>query len=300
MFGGRFIKTTGPGRPFNPGQIRASREFAEGRRTVQNIQTRLNNPNLKPNERIRLMNELNEKKLRERQLKKKAIEAYIKRLYGDKPVTVDQVKNDIKNNPTSENSKTMVTNFQEGVGKLETYVGDAKNAKAIEGMDGFMKFSIYFMLINLGGSMLNIFALQRLIDPCKLDPTSDDPESCGKCYQVDLKKKGIMDSVKEVSCSKSASCNCQLITGCGSFPSCGQKNDRSFYYYWNNMDLETIMADFPNIASQTFESPENENKKDLKTKFLRLALITVFLIGIGYFTFKLFKRKETKILKYKF
>lgn len=211
-------------------------------------------------------------------------------------LTSGELIDEIKNNPDS----PTVTKFCDYLKQLWTQLKDFTESsyESLTSLATPLRVKI-FMILGLLGGVIDNFLLNKLITKkCVPNVSDDDPKICGTCYQLNLKST-TGDSVKETGCTQVNNCNCQKITSCCSGASCVGcgLNDSEYDYYWNNFDLETIMAIFPTIAKNTWQAPSIQEDKNFKTKVLQFLVIIIFLIGLGYFTFKLFKKDQTIKLK---
>ena len=206
---------------------------------------------------------------------KKTLETFIK-VYGgvDVNTVFEQLTDDINN----KRNTNLVKNFQEFLGFNLDQLKEWHSNVDPSTLKAFKKvyLAYIFGILEIGASFGDIFGLNRLLN-----------DNNSICYQISLEGDS---TAAHVDCNDETRCNCQFITSCCS--SCPGCSDGKYEYYWNNLDLQSVLAIFPVIAANTWQSPAYLEDKLFKQRVLKFSAIVLFLIVIGYLAFKLFKKSN--------
>lgn len=110
------------------------------------------------------------------------------------------------------------------------------------------------------------------------------------CYSMTTcPKKGENARIAKVNCPSKSACSCARIAECSQAP-CNQPSTGCLNYYWNDLDLETIVAMIPDIADSTYNAPPDPGEPNWKKDLTLFLIIAACLIFTGYLAYKLYEK----------
>ncbi|MEI7669956.1 MAG: hypothetical protein WCJ33_07730 [Pseudomonadota bacterium] len=183
-------------------------------------------------------------------------------------VTVGDALTDIDDGKVTEGATKFKNWLSKITGKIKDYVKkiQAKNGEAGETLENSPKTIKQFM--EKHGVKIAVILVLGVILSSNLLRIS----GASQCFQMPTCGNG--GPVTPISCSKEY-CNCASISSCASYPACDQPATNCMYYYYQTMDVKTIIATIPYIAYTTYLAAQPPKSETLKKILILLGILII-------------------------